>query len=119
VPLTAIWSAAVFTICSPVSSMVISGLLTRGARYVVNTAFNGRGPQVRHGFHVWCNPRGRALGPLPTTQTHAPHADAFFWLGNPGVSDGHCNGGPQVGTFWTEWALELSANALSARDFPV
>jgi endoglucanase len=93
--------------------------LTGGARYVVNTAFNGRGPQVRRGFHVWCNPRGRALGPLPTTKTHAPHADAFFWLGNPGLSDGHCNGGPQVGTFWTEWALELSANALGARDFPI
>jgi endoglucanase len=93
--------------------------LTGGARYVVNTAFNGRGPQVRHGFHVWCNPRGRALGPLPTRKTHAAHADAFFWLGNPGLSDGHCNGGPQVGTFWTEWALELSNNALGARDFPV
>jgi endoglucanase len=93
--------------------------MTGGARYVVNTAFNGRGPQVRHGFHVWCNPRGRALGPLPTTRTHARHADAFFWLGNPGLSDGRCNGGPRVGTFWTAWALELSRNARGAPDFPV
>jgi endoglucanase len=92
--------------------------LLGGARYVVNTAFNGRGPQTRHGFHVWCNPAGRALGPLPTTHTHAPHADALFWLGNPGLSDGTCRGGPPVGTFWLDWALQLSRAAPAARDYP-
>jgi endoglucanase len=85
---------------------------------VVNTAFNGRGPQIRHRFHVWCNPAGRALGPLPTTRTRAARADALFWLGNPGLSDGACRGGPPVGTFWLDWALQLSRPAPAARDYP-
>ena len=91
-----------------------------GKHFVVNTALNGRGPLVRRsGFHEWCNPPGRALGPLPTTRTGNRYADALFWLQNPGLSDGHCNGGPDVGTFWLRWALELSRDAVHAADFPV
>jgi endoglucanase len=90
-----------------------------GKHFVVNTSANGSGPEIgARNFHVWCNPRGRALGPLPTAQTGDPLADAFFWIGNPGLSDGICNGGPTVGTFWLQWALELTRNAQSARDFP-
>jgi endoglucanase len=89
-----------------------------GKHFVVNTSANGKGPENGPGGHQWCNPRGRALGPLPTTQTTSPLADAFFWIGNPGLSDGGCNGGPTVGTFWVQWALELTRNAQGARDFP-
>ncbi|GAC1316487.1 MAG: glycoside hydrolase family 6 protein [Thermoleophilaceae bacterium] len=86
--------------------------------FVVNTAFNGRGPKNGRAGHEWCNPSGRALGPLPTTRTRSRFADALFWLGNPGLSDGSCNGGPPVGTFWEQWALELVRNTKGAPDFP-
>ncbi len=93
--------------------------------FVVNTALNGRGPLQGRRYHVWCNPEGRALGPLPTIHTGDSRADAFYWLGTPGTSDGACGndrgsmlGPPIVGTFWLQWALELSENALHARDFP-
>jgi endoglucanase len=91
-----------------------------GAHYVVNTALNGRGPKIgRGGVHEWCNPRGRSLGPQPTTRTRAAHADALAWLQNPGLSDGTCNGGPPVGTFWLQWALQLSRATAGASDYPV
>jgi endoglucanase len=91
-----------------------------GKHYVVNTSANGRGPEIGpRNYHMWCNPRGRALGPLPTAQTSDPLADAYFWVSNPGLSDGTCNGGPTVGTFWLDWALELTRNSASAPDFPV
>jgi endoglucanase len=94
--------------------------LVGGKHFVVNTSGNGRGPEIGpNNFHMWCNPRGRALGPLPTTATTSPLVDAYFWINNPGLSDGRCNGGPEVGTFWQSWALELVANTGSARDFPV
>lgn len=94
--------------------------LLGGKHFVINTAFNGRGPRVGpHGFHEWCNPSGRALGPLPTVRTPNRLADAFYWIGNPGLSDGHCNGGPTVGEFWLDWALELADNSAAAPDFPV
>jgi hypothetical protein len=35
------------------------------------------------------------------------------------LSDGTCNGGPTVGTFWLDWALELTRNSAGAPDFPV
>jgi endoglucanase len=90
-----------------------------GKPFVVNTSANGRGPEVGpRNYHYWCNPRGRALGPLPTSQTPDPLVDGFFWVNNPGLSDGSCNGGPRVGTFWAQWALELTRNASSARDYP-
>jgi len=94
--------------------------LLGGAHFVVNTAFNGRGPQLRaNGSHEWCNPSGRALGPLPTTHTPSPRIDAFYWLGNPGLSDGTCHGGPRVGQFWEPWALGLASRAGGAPDYPV
>lgn len=103
--------------------------LLDGKHFVVNTAFNGRGPlvpgnRVRYGNEVWCNPSGRALGPLPTVQTPSRYVDAFFWVGNPGFSDGHCGNmpgsmvGPGVGEWWQSWALALVRNAAGARDFP-
>jgi endoglucanase len=87
--------------------------------FVINTSANGLGPQIGpHNYHYWCNPRGRALGPRPTSNTPDPIIDAFFWIGNPGLSDGTCNGGPPVGQFWTDWAVELVHNAAHAPDYP-
>lgn len=94
--------------------------LVGGKHFLVNTAMNGRGPQVTStGFHLWCNPQGRSLGPLPTLQTPSPLVDAFFWLIEPGLSSGTCNGGPPVGTFWDAWAQQLFASTAGAPDFPV
>jgi endoglucanase len=90
--------------------------MTGGANYVVNTAQNGQGPlrphnRVKNGNEVLCNPPGRGLGPAPTTTTGFAHADAFLWTGPPGNSSGHCNGGPDAGTFWAARAINLAAHA--------
>lgn len=57
---------------------------------------------------MWCNPQGRAIGNLPTTQTGHSLADAFVWVKVPGESDGTCNGGPAAGQWWGEYALGLA-----------
>jgi endoglucanase len=96
------------------------GRMLGGKHFVVNTSANGRGPKLRgRYYHEWCNPFGRALGPLPTTRTSQPLADAFYWLNTPGESCGSCNGGPRVGAFWLEWALDITRNTPGARDHPV
>lgn len=80
----------------------LSALLD-GAHFVVDTGRNGNGPG-----NDWCNPSGRALGQVTTTQTGQPLVDAFIWVKTPGESDGTCNGGPAAGQFWMEYALALS-----------
>jgi endoglucanase len=90
--------------------------MTAGANFIVNTAQNGQGPlrphnRVKNGNEVLCNPPGRGMGPYPTTTTGFPHADAFLWTGPPGNSSGHCNGGPDAGTFWAARAIDLAAHA--------
>jgi endoglucanase len=108
------WTSAEVAYGNKLSRMV------GGKHFVVNTSANGLGPEIGpRNYHMWCNPRGRALGPLPTVQTASGLADAYFWIANPGLSDGTCNGGPTVGTFWLQWALELAGNATRAPDFPV
>jgi cellulase/cellobiase CelA1 len=76
----------------------------------------GNGPLLnRHptteGVEALCNPPGRGLGPRDTTVTGFPHADAFLWTHTPGNSSGHCNGGPDSGSFWMDRALDLAAHA--------
>jgi hypothetical protein len=90
-----------------------------GAHYIVNTSQNGQGPllnpnPVTQGIEDLCNPPGRGLGPLPTTQTGFPNADAFLWTAVPGASSGSCHGGPPGGTFWPERGIELGMNASTA-----
>jgi endoglucanase len=97
--------------------------MTGGAHFIVNTATNGRGPLLnRHpstqGIQVLCNPPGRGLGPLPSTNpidpmTGRPFAgvDAFLWTSPPGNSTGKCNGGPAPGNFWVAGALGLASRA--------
>jgi endoglucanase len=59
----------------------------------------------------WCNAPNQALGTPPTASTNEPLADAFLWVKTPGQSDGTCNGGPAAGTWWADYALELSKAA--------
>jgi len=83
--------------------------LTGGARFVVDTSRNGRGPAADA---AWCNAPGTGLGAAPTARTGEPRADALLWIKPPGESDGRCNGGPQAGAWWPEGALALAARAV-------
>jgi endoglucanase len=98
--------------------------MTGGKHFVINTAFNGRGPVhfrrwISHSRHlwrtmnVWCHPLKRGLGPAPTTSTARPDkVDAYLWIGRPGYSAGSCNGGPlPVGTWWADRALMFAKYA--------
>src|SRR5581483_5820819 len=58
--------------------------LTGGAHFIIDTSRNGI-PTTDAG--QWCNPRGRALGVVPTTNTGHPLIDAFLWIKQPGESD--------------------------------
>ena len=79
--------------------------LVSGKHFVIDTSRNGI-PGTNPSD--WCNPRGRALGVAPTTDTGHPLIDAFLWVKPPGESDGTCGGGPAAGTWWSTYALELS-----------
>lgn len=79
--------------------------LVGGAPFILDTSRNGNGQDPKL---EWCNPPGRKLGKLPTTETGDPLIHAFLWLKRPGESDGECNGGPKAGVFWLEQALELA-----------
>jgi endoglucanase len=84
-----------------------------GRRFVVDTSRNGAGPLAGatdvNGGPSWCNPPGRSLGPVPTTDTGHPRADAFLWIKRPGESDGACRPGePAAGEWWPEYALDLA-----------
>jgi endoglucanase len=82
--------------------------LAGGKHFVIDTSRNGiPGTDPT----LWCNPRGRALGVVPTTNTAHPLVDAFLWIKPPGESDGTCGGGPPAGTWWAAFALELSRMA--------
>ena len=87
--------------------------LVGGRHFIIDTSRNGLPTNSKE----WCNPRGRALGISPTTNTGHPLVDAFLWVKAPGESDGTCGGGPRAGTWWSTYALELSrmASALSGR----
>jgi endoglucanase len=77
-----------------------------GVKAVVDVGRNGNGPGSDP-----CNPPGRALGQPPTTQTGDPLIDALLWIKPPGQSDGTCNGGPNGGVFWVDYALGLARRA--------
>lgn len=88
--------------------------LVGGKHFIIDTSRNG----LQTTSTEWCNPRGRALGVAPTTNTGHPLVDAFLWVKAPGESDGTCGGGPEAGSWWSTYALELSrmASALSGRN---
>jgi len=78
-----------------------------GKHFVVDTSRNGNGPLPG----AWCNPPGRGLGTRPTTDTGEQALDAYLWIKRPGASDGTCEGGPDAGQWWPEYALELARNS--------
>ena len=80
--------------------------LLGGKHFLIDTSRNGIGAESD-----WCNPRGQALGIVPTTNTKHPLIDAFLWVKQPGESDGTCNGGPRAGNWWNDIAVELSRAA--------
>jgi endoglucanase len=90
--------------------------LTHGAHFIVNTSDNGRGPllnrnRVKNGNENLCNPPGRGIGPMDTTNTGSPYADALLWTHPPGNSAGSCGGGPPSGTFWPARAVQMAEDA--------
>ena len=78
-----------------------------GKHAVIDSSRNG-GSTIKD----WCNPRGTDVkfGREPTLATGYAYVDAYIWTKRPGESDGNCNGGPNAGEWWPEYALEL-ANA--------
>jgi endoglucanase len=76
-----------------------------GKHFVVDTGRNGSGTTPDE---QWCNPNGRSLGTLPTTNTGNSLIDAYLWIKGPGGSDGNCNNGPSAGQFWPDYALGLA-----------
>lgn len=76
-----------------------------GTGYIVDTSRNGAGPPSSG---EWCNPPGRALGDAPTLAPAHGHAHGLLWVKRPGESDGPCNGGPNAGAWWPEYALDLA-----------
>jgi endoglucanase len=86
--------------------------LIGGKHFIIDTGRNGNGALAGVNPDLaWCNPKGRALGVPPTTETGDPLVDAFFWTKPPGESDGECNGGPKAGDYWGEAALDLAKAA--------
>ncbi len=94
-----VWDAENIKYGHTVSQMV------GGAPFILDTSRNGNGQDAKL---EWCNPPGRRIGKLPTTETGDPLIQAYLWLKRPGESDGECNGGPKAGAFWLEQALELA-----------
>lgn len=82
--------------------------LLGGKHFVIDTSRNGAGTATGHD---WCNAQGQALGAAPTTRTGHALVDAFLWIKHPGESDGTCNGGPQAGGWWADYALSLARRA--------
>lgn len=82
--------------------------LIDGKHFVIDTSRNGNGPylEAKTAEEKWCNPPGRKIGRLPTTETGDALCDGFLWLKRPGESDGKCNGGPAAGVLWFEQALQ-------------
>lgn len=77
--------------------------------FIIDTSRNGVGPAPDN---EWCNAEGRALGQLPDLSPNIARVDALLRIKPPGESDGFCNGGPQAGKFWLDYALALVKNSL-------
>jgi endoglucanase len=74
---------------------------------VVDTSRNGNGPYTGPLAPQWCNPPGRAPGPVPKLDPGPAGIDAYLWVKDPGASDGPCNGGPAAGQYWPQYAVDL------------
>ena len=79
----------------------------RGRHFVIDSSRNGM-PVTDSS---WCNPANTGLGHAPALRTNVRKLDAYLWIKNPGGSDGNCNGGPEPGHWFAEYAQMLVANA--------
>lgn len=86
----------------------LRAILGDRAHYVIDTSRAGLGPSWDN---EWCNPLERAHGAIPTTRLDNSGLDAKLWIKRPGESDGNCNGGPDAGHWWGEYAKDLAVNA--------
>ena len=89
-------------------SQRLEAALGGGAGAVIDTSRNGNGPYTGPDAPQWCNPPGRAPGPVPQVTPGPAGIDAYLWIKDPGVSDGPCNGGPAAGQYWAAYAEELA-----------
>jgi len=85
----------------------VCSMFVHDISYVIDTSRNGNGPLDNE----WCNPPGRALGRPATVKTDSKYCDAYLWIKVPGESDGKCNGAPNAGHFYPEYAEELVRNS--------
>lgn len=76
-----------------------------GYGIVIDTSRNGVGAPADK---QWCNASGRKLG-TPSTFVNSGGIDAYLWVKVPGESDGTCNGGPNEGQWWLDYALGLAS----------
>lgn len=87
--------------------------LVNNKHFVIDTSRNGDKSSLST---EWCNSRNRAIGEFPTYETNHPLVDAYLWVKVPGESDGNCNGGPNAGVWWSDYALELVNNYIKLKD---
>jgi endoglucanase len=92
-------------------SQQLEGDLASTARAVIDTSRNGRGPYTGRDYPRWCNPPGRALGPVPKLDPGPAGIDAYLWIKDPGASDGPCHGGPPAGQDWPRYAAALASTS--------
>jgi endoglucanase len=97
------WTGTVIT-----WSQQLEGDLASTARAVIDTGRNGRGPYTGRDYPRWCNPPGRALGPVPKLDPGPAGIDGYLWIKDPGASDGPCHGGPPAGQDWPKYAAALA-----------
>jgi endoglucanase len=97
------WTGTVIT-----WSQQLEGDLASTARAVIDTSRNGRGPYTGRDYPRWCNPPGRALGPVPKLDPGSAGIDGYLWIKDPGASDGPCHGGPPAGQDWPKYAAALA-----------
>lgn len=76
--------------------------------YVVDTSRNG-GDHAVTGMQ--CNPSFASFGAAPTTNTGSALNDALLWIKIPWESDGPCNGSPDPGMPYWDYAILLARNA--------
>ena len=74
-----------------------------GKSFIIDTSRNGNDKYEND----WCNPTNALLGKKPTLETGLKNVDGFLWVKIPGESDGRCNGGPNAGKFWPQYAQRL------------
>jgi len=76
--------------------------------YVIDTSRNGGNNAVTG---MQCNPSFASFGAEPTTNTGSALNDALLWIKIPWESDGPCNGSPDPGVPYWDYAIRLAQNA--------